>query len=748
MTAPIFKEWSPEVEAQAQKNMDLGRKINDCHEQMRKLRTRLRKLEQERRNHSEVFRLMTDAYFAWQGIRKSRKWTKPIISAALKSPTLPFELTEAYIKGSGGPTILRDRDIMLLRAKRPDFSLAWVEHADEEGEHLLPQVTRFEPQRSWWSDKELITALIRAIPGLLGRVEAPDSLKDDGDIIKAILHGPAIQVHKVRGIKHASNRIKRSTSLMLECLEVLGHKLACPLWDSSLWNNKSFALKVAAKLTALPPSPFFRRFSQRLRADRAVVLAFSEKGVCIGDASLDLRRDRSLVRAAARFHPRAITKLVVGKHQRGSSPTNSKVFMLELLRSVPVNCSLDAEHIYKKCSKRLQKDHDILIEAARKGATLPSLFEIGLTVHDLDLWISIISENPMVYYVYWQESGFSHNLDLARMALKCRPRSATGSMEYESLVELLSTALPEAFDDRQVQLNLAGILEDCSNLLDVESLDMGELLADRELVCALAEGPDPEGALSALVEVDSEFLNDGDVMQCFLSQCPTLLEMVPVETQVAHPETVICAFQNAVDVDLEFLLDDVSPLVLENRSVVLAYLKSGGLVEVLEEFDLLETDSALIDDAEICLAMVEYGDEENLYLVPDRWLRDKEFMMKAVAKSPFFYFRGNRKIKNDMDVLLVAAEGDEGVLNRLDRDSQGQLILAKFAKHVRSEIALYRSMLTFLCGIHDPSSVMQRLECGRETKRALTTKIIGYAGTPERLKSLFRMSTELCNRGF
>ena len=200
--------------------------------------------------------------------------------------------------------------------------------------------------------------------------------------------------------------------------------------------------------------------------------------------------------------------------------------------------------------------------------------------------------------------------------------------------------------------------------------------------------------------------------------------------------------------DLEEFIS--SDLFAENREVCLAWIRAGG--EFLDEME-----ANFDDDEEILLAMVEMNTEEYLFSLPSRFLKDEDFMRKAVTKNGGIL----REAVSDMpfDIKLLAFASHPDIVQNYEFtnvNSEDFIFLMKLSSEIRQRLLVHESFVTFVYGfhagrMHKPSATpIVMLECGRDTSYVFKRLVADYLGIPlgEELRLLRRASEHLENWGF
>jgi len=693
--------------------------IQDCHEKIRFYRRRLSKLKEEQRRFQRMAALQDDAASVWNRLPKKVKWDKQVLLATLRSKHLPSPLKENNWNSAVPRKLRHDRDLFLARLEREDFKT-----------YLNERNLSFCVPETLQDDKQVMLKVILVYPEIVDTDSFTSEMQNDVDIARALLRSDTFLF--AFNLSKFSEGIRSNPRLMLEMLQRDEGGFGFREMGAKLRNDRAFVLK-AADMAPRLPSFALKALSQRLRADKDVVLAFVKKsGSNLAHASYPLRRDMEVVRAACSSDPAALQYSLPSRTKK--LLTKNKQFMLNLFRSDIHRIGLP-EKLWKICAPALKKDREVVVAAvlcySLDMSNIPEEF-----TRDRSFWKDIVPTIPRMWYC--MPPAMQEDVELATLAV----RNVRSSADYMLAKEVMSVR-PDVVLDKEAIIAMSRQLS-LADWLDIFFTSPLQIANDKEIMMEACRN---YGDVLELVE--SELLEDRDIIEAALARTPHALAHVPDFVQHMYPDLIAKAIRDTPRENIWQVYDWIDESCWAVfREIALAWLLQGGDFledEFPEEFD---------DDPEVFLLIAEHNWVE-FWSASDSLLGNKEFMMQVVEKNGVLLREGVDGLDKDFDLALNAFAGTRDLVSEYDHSGSGEdfRFLVDFARKVRKRLESHESFTSFLCGMKinpETHCKLSLLEQGRETSMGFCTLIAEYVGIPieKELRLLRQASVNLARWGF
>lgn len=556
-------------------------------------------------------------------------------------------------------------------------------------------------------------------------------------------------------------------------------------------HDKEFILKALYHAPLLPPkADFERKFPQRLRFDKEVVLGFCQRsdfvelyyqrhlfvpGSLSGDkqvmmaycqkiprslqecteelcgdrevvqaaiqlgglelqyASRNLQEDPSLVVQACQSHGRALEYCPPGPTR--DALCSDREFMLKIVLAKP-----GGGPMWKLLPLELQNDEELLLQALKHGLLLRDIPTDKLA--DTPFLERAIQGNACLY------------LELPKQ------KQPIMSIALQAIVAPDST--PE-IHERALQLcpplarNRQAVLAIChrGDVNFLQDLLQNSLFSDDLEVMRLAISRDSK--LFATASQRLQELPEIILVSITDTSAWNTLKTVPWNIQRQHPEITIKAIQLCLLRNLRYLPSHIpEDLWANNRHVCLAWIQRGG--RVLEAFERL-----LRGDAELALQVAKHNWSE-FHKVGENLLSDRGFMLEALQQDGRVLRFAAPPLRQDFEILVMAiahhytnhAPSDIPHVAPVATTFAGICNLQELQKQIQTQLDLQKTFLCdFLRGVaictpHIPPprrSPLNMLDRGVETSQAFKELIAEYLGVPigPRLKLLRKAHDNLKN---
>lgn len=685
--------------------------ILECKNQILFWREKLEVLEEEQADCIKLARLRVDAASTWKSLTRQERLQKKFILAALESPELPKDLME-YPSSASFPSHIRlDREILLARIRRDDFSrfvskcqrLHSVSAAEDS-----PETALFLPKRLR-ADKEVILQIIPTYPYIIECMST--TLKDDGGILeKLLLHHPGNSIPP-QFLAHFSERIRSSPKHVLGIVEnhTTQGLAALAFAANSLRNDTEFAKKAIAKGSRNSETQVLRFFSQRLRADREVVqMAVCQSGLNLKYASYALRRDKEIVLAACHENGASFRYCLAGESR--DELMEDKEFVHRIAAHAPA-------HILRICPDQYRNDRSVLLQA---------------TIHGLE----------------WDMVPRKLDINFVRDVLKVEPSrymdlSESWKADYEVAMSVIDS--PDADDQSMLEA-----FESCPRLL-----------TDRRALVSLLKHSNTDILLETLPFATPEIRGDKDIMlqaikiepemydYCVIdlvddrdivsAGLPAVLEMVDADFQMQNLDLVCAAIEKTPTSDFCMLYEEIWSGCWENKLVAKAWLSKGG--EWLADVFPVEFSS----DEELWEVTVKRNWAEFCH-ASESLRSNKQAVLKLLEIDARIIRDVDEDISHDHDIALLAFSKDMRALQSFSNATEFEF-LVNFAQRIRKKLldystyqSLVDSSIRGTLSSRDRQSSLGILNQGPETVAFYSSKIASYLDLPEK-KELVMLQT-------
>ncbi|CAJ1953971.1 unnamed protein product [Cylindrotheca closterium] len=677
---------SPSLGDEVKNNEIRCRRILACKQQIKHWQDKMRSLEKEQEKYIKLARLRLDAPSTWRLLSRRERREKDFILAALESPELP-EALEDFENGTFPSHIRLDRDILIARVSRQDFAKS----VNGDSDLFVPPKLR--------NDKALVLEIVKHCPNAIEFVS--NELKDDGDILRAILNRSKLPAHF---LQHFSETLRSDADVMLEVLSHPNNGLSSMAYCSSvLRNDKSFFLSAVAFGNHQADGQVLRFASQRLKDDPEVVLhCVRQSGMNLKHASYDLRRDQEIVSEASKQDPASFRYCLPGIVKQ--TLLEHSEFAKKVVQHLPLSG-------VKHCLELYECDEEVVLFALRNPCVewcmIPDHFRkqldfVAKAVHlsNGSIWEDLPMETKCNFPV--------------ALALVTSPSTS------EDLAMAAFAICPELFSSHKAMMcfiaNHGG-----GDLLPMvlDSFPLS-IRSDKELMMKAIKKD-----VSIWEHCSDELKVDRDIALAALEGSPNVLFFIGESYQMDNPAFVVLTIETHARY-LQFVYHDVCKELWSNREVARAWLNSGGdwLDEFPEEF---------AEDEELVLILVRKN-WSDFNMISDALKGDKDFILKAVAVDARIIRDVDEKIAYDKDVALAAISKDPRSLQFYSGGEAFEFIVS-FAKLIRERLLEYQvfqkeivASMDKECHRSNQISVLSMLNQGPATLAMYKDVITSYIG--------------------
>ena len=707
------------------------------------------KAEQEVFEPGLLEKLKKEGAGAWHEMTlHGAKWKKESVLAVFFSGNLPYEMEEKNWNKFAPESICDDRDVLLARVGRTEFPNHYAFYFGD---------TMFRIPKALLGDKEVVTAVVHRYPEVLLQNDLPTEMLDDVAVFYAywnserrmyLLYPDGIDLYDStkrerfeKLLARFGTEIRGSAELMLKAAKQMRSPVVFEYFAESLSDDSSFALELA-KLTNQVPKNALERFSDRVKANRDIVLVLVQKnGLCLKDADEALKSDVEVVRAACKENVAAMVHCAPRPIQQ--SLLRDKDFMLNIFSRWPC-CDPLSHHgceVYNMLSEDLKLDHDIVIHAYLRGCLAVSEFPTELT-RDREFWMKLIEQDSSVWSElpekYAGEAMFARNIRCfeteelfedvtSRFPFLFKERALWSTViesecEIEEIfMDLLREHLPERFlRDKELMLSACRCNPEVLQLLPVE------LQQDRDLV-------------EAAIEPNSQYMPP--------EPKPDALKYIPKSVQVLYPNLTAKAISNVIKGDGSVYYGDVtdSHMALvaeslwENLKIWEAWFEIGGeLHSRLPE--------SMKENREFGLLVAKH--QQGFETATSVALRsDKAYMMKAVETDCTLFIAAHGRLRRDFDLAVLACsdvnypelveciewagELDQNAADRIDEDWDFlRSVRAKAKAKVQAHAGFTEAFVYGMTDFAGPGCHLPMLVHDKETCSGLKRLIADFLDVP------------------
>jgi len=533
-------------------------------------------------------------------------------------------------------------------------------------------------------------------------------------------------------IRLFSARLRAKAELLLKAAKHIQHGVIFAHFSEELSDDCSFALQLA-KLTEMVPDTALERFSDRVKANREVVLTLVQKnGLCLKDADEALKSDPDLVRAACRQNGTAILHCAPEMRQAFGG---DKDFMLEhVFRKwhwrVPGNTEL-----YKHLSATLKLDRDIIVAAAEhKNLSLSDLPEELMS--DRGFWMDVIQRKSSFWLALPQE--FEDDPAFA---------SAIEGFEDSDMVHGVFRRFPFLRRDRDIWSKI--VSSDAEEFFEDEGLTNliqqyapENIRTDQEIMRLACETN-----YEVLGLLNPELRQVRDIVHAAIERSPYALDLIPSSVQCMYPDLIAIAFDRLAGYYDEELDEDHAAMVdadlWNNMDVLKAWFENEGRGHTL-------IPAAMKRKTEFGLLVAKYcGLDEFAQLLPTELRSDKSFMSKVVDIDQYLGLSAAGALRQDYD-FAVSVYSTENAFYLLEHESPERIrflhtVLEKAEAKIDAhegftEAFVYGMTANAGSGCHLPMLVRDK-----ETSVALKQHIADFLGVPKTSKELEKLRRVITN---
>ena len=382
--------------------------LANLQKEVHALRKRKEELELEEGQFALISRLKKDGADAWNGLNYENKWKKEIVLDVFESGMIPHSFQGSSWNQVAPPSVRDDRDVLLARIKHKDFPRFFRYYS----RYPYPPPPFCIPQKLL-ADKEVVIQAVSRYPELLlqdDKTLPSPELFDSKEVFLSFVQSERMteesddylvttvrREHLENCIGMFSAGLLSNAELMLKAAPHVQHGAIFALFSGGLSDDCAFALQLA-KLTKRVPPNALERFSDRVKADREIVLSLVQKnGLCLKNAGEALKSDVEVVRAACTQYAAAILYCAPGPTQQ--SLIRDKEFMVDIFSRWPYWESVFRRRcgeLYNMLPQEVKIDHDIAIQAYRWELLSLSEFPTQLT-SDRGFWMKLIEHDLLAW---------------------------------------------------------------------------------------------------------------------------------------------------------------------------------------------------------------------------------------------------------------------------------------------------------------------------------------------------------------
>lgn len=698
-----------------------------CKKQIQYWRNRYSKLERKHHEASQIVMLQQHADQYWHLLQNA--FTKEALLAALSSESIAWELLREW--DTLVPRELQeDPDIILKRLGRRDVC---------EDSNFLDRMipSKFD------NNKQFLLQVVEVCPDIV-RGDSPRMIFCDLDIFSILMKKNSDAVI-ANWTKFDCGKIRKNRILLLS--HVLSTDIRRYQDDSfgkvirPFRNDESFLLDALKNFFEVFGKDM-RSISQRLRAEKHVVLAFCRRHAGnLQHASYLLRRNIDVVREVCLMKSSPICPLhycLKGDAKR--ELTQDKTFMLDMLKSYPCD-----EKLYRVCAKSLREDPDVF----RQAILSKSIIETDIPDHirgDREFWRGLIQEDVSAAWPLC--SCREGDIDLASEAFSALLplQEIIDALAARSLVQNILLHIPSPVQRRLFH----------SHIIDLAERPWLWYAFSNSQVVALVNLL-PDSFLNDVYRVTRLCCHDYRIVELlpdwywnkrtFISlvkyDCNAWFD-VPVAVQVQCPEIVAEAIRSP-DFRLQEMESRLPATLWQHREIGLAWASRG------EEF-LVEAPEEYTQDGDFMLLYAQHNIEQ-FWIADDVLLSDFEFMKKAVALNGYALFDANGDLSHNYELAMIAIAQNKNIIVEFEYARMGKdfRFLSSLARCVRTQLSQYDAFhRIFAPAVYFSDSSLRALHQGGETTVALLERIRMAAclSDDEKLRCLRKASANLLAWGF
>jgi len=651
------------------------------------------------------------------------------------SSALPYSLMEQRWERSVPEAIRHDRDLLLARMNRKEFS---ARYNDDHGDNQfsLPEALR--------DDKQVVVKLVEVWPEILLQDVLTPKMLGDQNVFRAMLKSDQVKNqpiynwvkrqrwHETRGIflSKFSVKIRANAMYMLEAAKVLDEDVLDHIGEPLL-GNTNFATSLANTLKCIPPNAL-ERFAT-VRFSKIASMAFVRKnGLSLRHVDKSLHSNE-MVRTACKNHPAALSHCLTDRVSRALG--RDKTFMRDIFSRL---CPSEGDPaLYQMLSMMNKLDYGLIAAAYGTNSLNISDLPRGL-LNDPKFCKTVIAKEGS----FWKELPDAYKAD--PVFAKC-----IKSFEDEEFAADVFTRCPDIRSDRTVWHAIIFDSVDiyCEIYELLEKFAPKEILDDKELM-ANACGC----SLLVMSLMDAESLNEEFVVAAIEEKRnvvdESLLYEIPFNVQRLHPRIVVEELADGfekdtpTDADAEEVAVD---LWAENLDVARAWFDSGGEFHDLfpeelkdkESFGLIVACSKwhgpIFEDGTWDVHFTQFEEATSAAL-----RSKKSFMLQAVnANRRAFFSIESEEIQKDTELVATACSGSleesRNIIHKLLRGDDGNFEVLRNARaYAQAKVAAFDAFTKgFMPGMManaDPDCHPRLLVGDYETTLALKKRIGGFVG--------------------
>jgi len=724
------------AERRMKRNAD---EVSKCEREIAVIGNRAKRLKTENEQLSLVTSLRKEGSFAWNKlISTNDKWKKENVLAVFLSGKIPPAMREARWRQEAPASIRDDRDILLARlCYNKEFAQHYRYYSPrrEAVPFCIP-----EPLRK---DEEIVVASVRAYPEVLLQAHLLPALHlDDIHVVRAYLQSERLTKvtdretrSRVTGLLgQFSVGVRGNAALMLEACE--HSNTVCDHFAESLFDNGSFA-QMLVEATMAPPNHTMRRFSRQVRENRKLVLALVQKnGACLQDASVSLRGDYEIVRAACQSRPRA---LMYSANPARQTLVRDRKFVLDIFSRLKISQNRPFgrhSELFAMLHSVLKQDREIVVAAHR--AKCLEFSDLPELTRNRAFWMYVIEKDCSFWFGL--PAQFEGDPRFVR-AIECFDNNAT-------LVRAIFRQLPFLAEERGVWSAIISCAMKESLVDLIREFAPAHIRGDKELmsICWCDDG--------LMTVLSPELQQDRDIVRKAIEASPYAFRLISDSVQRMYPDLVANALHKLPDrIGPGFHADEsVADMVAEslwtNLDVCKAWFVIGGdfhsrfpeFMKDSVEFGLLVAEHCEDTDE------FEDGTSENLR-------SDKTFMLKAVEYDGWHYLSSSGALRRDFDLAVAAFSREDAevlvqifIESAVDHD-EDLIFLNTVLQKAKAKVEAHKGFTeAFVYGMTDFAGSgchLSMLVHDKETSSALKRSIAAYLGVPigKELRRL-RLTTE------
>lgn len=428
-----------------------------------------------------------------------------------------------------------------------------------------------------------------------------------------------------------------------------------------------------------------------------------------------------------------------------SMALGAKEFILYIFRQSKDTCRVDSTGLWNKLSFEWQCDSDVALAGLThnfvKACDLPEVLR-----YDEDFLMTAIAENSNVW---------------CHLPLDCKSEvkfsKAIRCFKSRALAWGVLEQLPELCEDVDIwnTIIFKSKVDEWESLF-VEKAGPNLRSNDKFMlkVCV--------AFIEVVKLIGDPLLQNRNFIKALLQKNPAALGELSHATQERHRDLVSACFPDIIEFFFEgviilrmqrFLLENLSPVLRDNRRFMESWFLAGGLFS-----QALPSDWK--NDKEMFLLIAAHGSREiskvSFFHASLDLKNDKEFMLQVVRHQPWLFLRAGPDLTSDYDLALEALGGPDADEEFVDfyvnrEQSTRSAFLPKLVKTVDEKLDAHDNFVkTFLVAMkyeqaNSSDCAIPLLDQGAETSLGLKKLVAEFLGVPtgKELKFLRRAQENL-----